>query len=187
MKLHWLTILPGIALCFAPAHAQTGIYGAFDSVRLTATNVDGPSQTQTTNWYNGGEVGIYHNFFHMGPIALGADVRGDRMSGSQQKYHSALFGLRLAAKPPALPIRPYMQASIGVGGPTHSGLNGAGSIYSDKFQYLVAGGLDYTLVPHLDFRVLEIGYGKMSGISSGGTVPDTSLLNISSGLVLRFR
>jgi hypothetical protein len=66
-------------------------------------------------------------------------------------------------------------------------LYGVGTIYSDKFQYLVAGGLDYTLVPHVDFRVVEVGYGRMSGVSSGGSAPTATLVSVSTGLVVRFR
>ncbi|MGA7833303.1 MAG: hypothetical protein WCA21_20300 [Terracidiphilus sp.] len=184
MKLRWLTILLALAPFSASAHAQIGVYGAFNSVRLTASIVG--SSAQTTAWYSGAGAGVYYNFVKMGPIALGADLRGNLLSGNQQKYRSALFGLRLAAKPPVLPIRPYVQASIGAGGASHSGLNGVGTIYSDKFQYLVAGGVEYTVVPHVDFRVVEVGYGRMTGISSGGTAPVATLFSISSGLVLRF-
>jgi hypothetical protein len=185
MKLRWLSVLLGIAIYSASAHAQIGVYGTFDSVRLTASSVG--STAQTTTWYNGAGAGIYYNFLHMGPIALGADLRGNLLTGSQQKYRSALFGLRLAAKPPLLPVRPYVQASIGTGGASHSGLNGVGTIYSDKFQYLVAGGVDYTLVPHVDFRLVEVGYGRMTGISSGSPAPTSTLVSISTGLVVRFR
>jgi hypothetical protein len=185
MKLRWLTVLLALAISSIAAHAQIGVYGTFNSVRLTASSIG--SSVQTTAWYGGAGAGIYYNFLHMGPIALGADLRGDLLTGNQQKYRSALFGLRLAANPPLLPIRPYVQASVGAGGASHSGLNGVGTIYSEKFQYLVAGGVDYTLVPHVDFRVVEVGYGRMTGISSGGTVPTSTLVSVSTGLVVRFR
>jgi hypothetical protein len=185
MKLRWLTVLLALAINTAYAHAQIGIYGAFNTVRLNASSVS--ISAQTAAWYTGAEAGVYYNFLHMGPVALGADLRGDLLTGNQQKYRSALFGLRLAANPPLLPIRPYVQASIGAGGASHSGLNGAGTIYSEKFQYLVAGGVDYTLVPHVDFRVVEVGYGRMTGISSGGTAPTSTLVSVSTGLVVRFR
>jgi hypothetical protein len=186
MKLRWLTILLALATFSASAHAQIGIYGAFNTVHLNNATSVGIS-TPTAAWYTGAEAGVYYDFLHMGPIALGADLRGNLLSGNQQKYRSALFGLRLAANPPVLPIRPYVQASIGVGGASHSGLYGVGTIYSDKFQYLVAGGLDYTLVPHVDFRVVEVGYGRMSGVSSGGSAPTATLVSVSTGLVVRFR
>ena len=184
MKLRWLTILIGIVISLAPAQAQVGIYGNFNSTRVNATN---SANTQTTNWYNGVGAGVYYDFFHMGPLALGADLRGSRLSGNQQNYHDGLFGLRLAANPPVLPIRPYVQASIGAGGASHSGLHGSGKIYSNKFQYQVLAGVDYTLIPHLDLRLAELGYGRMTGVSDGITNPDSTLFSISSGLVVRFR
>lgn len=185
MKLRWLTILFALMIDSTCAHAQIGVYGTFNSVDLTATSVG--ISTQTTNWYTGVGAGVYYNFLPMGPIALGADLRGNLLTGNPQKYRSALFGLRLAVNPPLLPVRPYVQASIGAGGASHSGLNGVGTIYSNKFQYLVAGGLDYTLVPHLDFRVVEVGYGRMTGISSAGTAPASTFFSVSTGLVVRFR
>lgn len=184
MRSRWLTLLLGVAGCAAAANAQVGIYAKFDTARVTASSAG--SSAQTSVWFKGPSVGIYYDFLHLGPIALGADVRGNRLSGNQQNYRSALFGLRLALKPPAISIKPYVQASVGVGGPTHTGLNGVGSIYSNKFQYQILGGIDTTLIPHLDFRAVEFGYARMSGISSGSPAPVATVLTISTGFVLRF-
>jgi hypothetical protein len=181
MKQSWLIVLLGIAIA-APAHAQIGVYGKLDAVRLNAAS---PGVAASTTWYYGPGAGIYDDFLHLGPISLGADLRGDYLWGNEQQYRSALFGLRLAAKPPILPIKPYVQGSVGVGGASHGGLNGSGSIFSNKFQYQVLGGLDYTFFPHLDLRLVEVGYGRMSGISSSGVAPEATLFTLSAGLAIR--
>jgi len=181
MKQPWLFPLLAIAIS-ASAHAQIGIYGKFDATQLNTSN---GSAFEIPGWYSGGGAGIYDDFLHLGPIDLGADLRGDLLAGNGQKYRSALAGLRLALKAPILPIRAYVQGSAGVGVPSHSGLAGSGAIYDNKFEYQVLGGVDYAIFPHLDWRVAEVGYGRLTGISDGGVTPASSLFTISSGLVVR--
>jgi hypothetical protein len=181
MKLRWLTILLVLSISFATSNAQVAIYGKFEAVRFAGSNT-----TPASTWYYGPGAGIYDDFLHLGPVAFGADLRGNLLSGSQQKFRSALFGLRLSAKPPILPLRPYIQGSVGVGGPTHSGLDGIKTIYSNKFQYQIVGGLDYTLVPHLEFRAVELSYGRMSGVSGTASAPVATLFTVGTGLVFRF-
>ena len=182
MKLRALALLLGVVVSSTSAIAQVGIYGKFDATRLsTGTTND----FETPGWYDGGGAGVYYDFIHLGPIGFGADLRGNLLTGNQQKFRSALFGLRLAIKPPILPIRPYVQGSAGIGGGTHGGLANAGSIYSNKFEYQVLGGLDYAFFPHLDWRVAEFGYGRVTGISSGASASPVNLFTVSSGIVLR--
>jgi hypothetical protein len=181
VKHPWLIAIVTLAAA-ASAPAQIGIYGSFDGTHLTNSS---SSTFETPGWYYGGGLGIYDDFAHFGPVGLGADLRGNLLSGNGQKYRSGLIGLRLAVKPPLLPIRPYVQGSIGVGGPTHSGLQGSGTIYDNKSQYQVVGGVDFTFLPHLDWRVAEFGYGRLTGISSGGVAPASNLFLIGTGLVVR--
>lgn len=180
MRLRSLIALLGLASASFAAHAQVGIYGNFSAIHFTDNN------QHTTTWFYGPGVGVYYNFLHAGPIALGADVRGNYLVGDQQKYRSALVGLRLAVNPPLLPIRPYVQGSIGGGGARYNSTAiVTNPTFSTKFQYQVAGGLDLTIFPHIDFRIAEVAYGKMSGVSGGSTAPSASLVTISSGIVFR--
>jgi hypothetical protein len=183
LKILWLALLLYIATTASSANAQLGIYGKFDTTHVSA----GDPNYESTAWYFGPGAGIYYDFLRVGPISLGADLRGDLLWGNHQKYRSALFGIRLAAKAPLLPIRPYVQGSAGAGGASHTGFNGSGTFYSNKFQYQVLGGMDYTIIPHIDLRLVEAGFGRMSGIGSGpGPAPASTLFVVSSGLVLRF-
>jgi hypothetical protein len=111
------------------------------------------------------------------------------MWGSQLDYRSGLGGARLILKPPVLPFRVYVQGSAGVGATKASGNTGnLPNNYVYKFQYNVFGGTDFTLLPRLDWRVVEVGYGRLSGISNGNsgvTAPSTGVFTLSSGIVLR--
>jgi hypothetical protein len=183
MRLRSIVLLLGLFFSCSIAPAQIGAYGSFVSTHLSAT----ANNFQAPAWYYGGGVGIYNDFLRFGPAEFGIDLRGDLLTGSQQRYRSELFGVRLAVNTPGLRLRPYLQGSIGVGGASHTGLNGIGTIYSDKFQYHVFGGLDSAALPHLEWRIAEVGYGKMNGISSAPPTPIDSILTLSSGLVFRFR
>jgi hypothetical protein len=177
MTRHRLALLFALALTTVAAHAQVGIYGKFDATRLTASPT-----VSSSNWFYGPGAGLYYDALHLGPISLGADLRGDILSGSNQDYRSGLFGLRLAVKPPVLPIKPYIQASVGVGATKPTGASSIPLHYTTKFQYQIAGGLDFTIFPHVDFRAVELGYARMTGISTG---TPASLFTVSTGLVLR--
>lgn len=85
-----------------------------------------------------------------------------------------LGGFRVAAKPPILPIKPYLQISAGAGKLDAGSLKG-----SYHLGYEVNGGVDLTFFPHLDWRVAEVGGGSFQGQPG-------SDLHIATGLVLRF-
>lgn len=182
MRPRGLALFLGVVVSCASAMAQLGIYGKFDATRLSTGSAN---SSETPGWYDGGSLGVYYDFIHLGPIGFGADVRGNLLTGNQQKFRSALFGLRLVIKPPILPIRPYIQGSAGIGGGTHGNLSNAGSIYSNKLEYQVLGGLDYTLFPHLDWRVAEAGWGRITGISSGSSAAPDNVFTLGTGIVLR--
>ncbi len=114
MKLRCVIALLFLLSPFA-LHAQFAIYGNLDATH------DSFSNSSTKVWLVGPNVGAYYNFVHAGPLAAGVDVRGNLLFGDQYKYRSALVGIRLAVKPPILPIRPYAQFSVGVGGARYTG------------------------------------------------------------------
>jgi hypothetical protein len=181
MNLSRLTLLLAVAILTTSSHAQVGIYGKFDATHFSVPT----NNFESTATFYGPGAGVYYDFLHLGPASLGADVRGNFLFGGGQKYRSVLAGLRLGVKVPSTSIKPYVQGSVGVGGPTHGGLGGSGSIYTNKFEYQVLGGVDITILPHVDWRA-ELGYGRVSGISSGAPAPAPSLLVAGTGFVVRF-
>jgi hypothetical protein len=62
----------------------------------------------------------------------------------------------------------------------------ASNASSTNLEYRIAGGLDYTLLPHLDWRVVEVGRGSLVDYSFGsGQNQTVSLYTFSTGLVFR--
>jgi len=163
------------AITAGSAKAQFGIYGEFNATH----------DPSVPAWYKGFTGGAYGNFLHAGPVRLGLDLRGTYATGDQYGYRNFLIGPRFEVKPPMLPIRPYIQASVGVGGNEYNGTSRLQTHYSDKLQYGFIGGLDYVLIPHVDVRIAEIGYLRMSGISSGPPASPINLVSAGAGIVLR--
>lgn len=162
------------------AQAQLGIYGKLEMNRLQANG------TSSSTIFYGPAAGAYFDFLPLGPIAIGADLRGSYAWGDQFDYRSALAGLRLVVRPPLLAIRPYVQGSAGIAGTrASSGNSGYSMNFTNKAAWEVLGGLDVTIFPHIDLRLPEIGYGRITGISGGSTATPTNTFELSTGVVLR--
>jgi hypothetical protein len=150
------------------AYPQTGIY-----VEFGASKVDAPSN----DWVYGPTFGVYHDFYSVPVVHLGADLRGSVLGISQTTtLTSGLIGPRVSVHPHVLPFMPYLEGLAGIG---HYDF-GAGQGSSTQFEYQFLAGIDYTLVPRLDWRVVEFSYGGLS-VFNGNLHPKT----ISTGLVLR--
>jgi len=190
MKLHWLMVSALLAAlvipCFPVRAQQTGIYAALSGDRRHVTDyLNSPSggDNTKTNWPFGPTIGFYNDFSHAGPIYLGSDARLEFARGSYSS-NALLFGLRLAAKPVAVPLKPYIQASLGLVHFNQTDLNAA----STNIEYRIAGGVDFTLLPHVDWRVIEVGSGSILDYNIGsGTAQGDSLTTYSTGIVFRVR
>lgn len=162
IRLLALGLLSGV-LFSAAAQAQTAIYGTFSGTKL---NTDGG------DWLYGGTIGVYKD--HGRTFHYGLDGRGVFTGKDDTHLYSGLVGPRLAVS--VYPVKPYVEALIGVG---HAEF----SHNSDtKFEYQMLGGVDYTLAPHVDWRVIEFSYGGFSDLN-----PSFNPKTISTGLVLRLR
>jgi hypothetical protein len=62
-------------------------------------------------------------------------------------------------------------------------LNLAGGSPSNgvRFEYQVLGGLDFTVLPRIDWRVAEYSYGGLSSVNNDNFHPRS----LSTGIVLR--
>ena len=190
MKLSWISGLGAVAMVLgaSAAQAQLAVYGKFDLLHNSQNeNSNGiVNEVQTTFFYGGG-VGVYDDFYHFGPVRLGVDVRGDLLTGSSFDYRDVLGGVRLAVKLPVLPFRPYVQGSVGTGGTKYTGGGTAvTTAYSNKFTYVVFGGSDTGILPHVDFRAIEVGVGQQTSASDPGGAAKPVLVFVSTGLVVRF-
>jgi hypothetical protein len=163
-----------------PSNVETGV------VYTPATGY----QNQYTNfWTSGIGGGVTVNFLPLHIVNLGLDLRGSTRPGTVGA-DTGMVGIKLGVHPPVIRIKPYIQASAGYVATRTvnvSNINpspgGNSTTFTNKYAaYEILGGIDYPLVHFIDFRVIEIGGGKV--ILNGTSNP--SLLTINTGLVLHF-
>jgi hypothetical protein len=164
------TLLTALSLAFVPAlpaAAQLGLSGDFTVSRLS--HPVGTVSSPTTLY--GETVSVYYQrgvFF-----AYGGDVRASFLGGSGISLNSGAIGPRVALKPHAIPLQIYGEALGGFN--SYTGGPSANSTTQAEYQLLVGG--DYTIFPHIDWRVVEYTYTAGSG--------DLSAHSLSTGIVLR--
>jgi hypothetical protein len=171
MKLSRLLAL--FLFLFAPLclHAQLGLYGAF-----TAQNLGGPND----NGYDlyGGTFGGYLASGRLAILSVGIDLRGSFARNNGASFGTGSIGPRIGLNTHILPIHPYVEGTIGLG---HLDIAGGSLGSATKFEYQVLGGLDFTILPRIDWRVAEYSYGALSTINNYNYRPKS----LSTGLVLR--
>jgi len=190
------------------AHAQLGVYGTVTVKRLTGqqssplapANADPADCTglfapncEVNNSVDpiGGGGGVYYDFKTFGPIRLGADLRGTITNSNQgaethfrgqgTRIGSVLGGVRVSFHTPIKIIKPYIQGSVGLGRSDYGLSSTPPVVVHNNLQYEGFAGVDLKLLPIMDFRVVELGYGALN---SFGTASHTYPIGtISSGVV----
>lgn len=154
------------------AHAQTALYGQFSASHFnTLPNV-------SNEWGYGGGFGLYSDFYKVPFARVGGDIRVQfTRPASNTTLTSTLLGPRISIHPKVVPLNPYAEFLFGAGHFSYG--NNAPS--TTQFDWRAIGGLDKTLLPHLDWRVIEVSYGQLNTYS-GRLRPIT----LSTGIVLRF-
>lgn len=153
------------------ATAQVGIYGEFSATKLNVPN---------TSWIYGPTFGAYLDKGHFWVFRSGVDARGAILGSGSTTLDSGLVGPRVAVRLHPLPMQPYVEALIGAGHADYG--QGEAYVSATKFQYQFLGGLDLTILPRIDWRLVEFSYGGLSGLGSSFN-PKT----ISTGIVIRLR
>ena len=169
MRLRFVLFIAAFLL-LAPSrfmYAQTGIY-----VQFTGQS----NNLSSTGWFVGPTFGFYQDRRSFGPVHLGYDFRGAILTHSSQQYDSGLGGARLSLVPHVLPFKVYAEGLGGVGF-----INAGNNNNSTHFQYQVNGGVEYTVLPRIDWRVVEVAYNGFSGNTGSNPV------GFSSGIVVRLR
>ena len=165
------------ALSTVPAFAQIGVYGEF-----SAANFNLPHE----GWEYGTTFGIFDDRWGVPFFRVGIDGRASVVRSGDVHTASGLVGPRLVFKPHVLPFMPYVEALGGVGHVSfdqgYVASDGNVTAFSDqtKFQYGFIGGIDWTIIPRIDWRVAEFSYGGLSGFN-GSFNPKT----LSTGIVFR--
>jgi len=175
MRLHSIgVVVAGVILsCVPNARAQVAMYG-----EATGANLQVKSAPHTY----GGTFGIYDQK-PVGMFALGLDVRvGLTKRGGTGPFTDAAldmgqFGARVAVTPWKLPLKPYAEALVG---PAYW-RGGLSVTRNDGGHFLMqaVAGLDYAILPQVQWRVAEFSYGRMGGVPNFVS-PET----LSSGIVL---
>jgi hypothetical protein len=164
------------------AHAQVGVYGMFTVDRLSNIVSSPLPLNSTASVFArkdtvdplGGTGGVYYDFMKLGPVKLGADLRGSILSTKRGAYinfngpgariYSVLGGVRASFHTPVKSLKPYIQGSVGLGrsdyGLSNTTSTGQVVLYNN-FEYEGLAGLDIKLLPILDWRVAEFGYGGL--------------------------
>jgi hypothetical protein len=149
------------------AHAQIGVYGQFSASDFNVDNL---------GWQYGTTFGIYDTPWHVPFFALGLDGRGTVLGSGSTKITSGMAGPRLTFKPHVLPIMPYVEAVVGAGHVQYT--QGFATTNATKLEYQFLGGADWTILPHIDWRIVEFSYGGFSG-------PTLNPQTVSTGIVIR--
>ena len=121
---------------------------------------------------------MYYDFLQLGPVKLGADVRGSilttkrgayvNFNGGGARIYSALGGVRARV---SYAYEAAEAVSSVVGGPwaqrlriclrQRSNDTAPVVLIYNNFQYEGLAGLDIKLLPIMDWRVVEFGYGGL--------------------------
>jgi hypothetical protein len=168
MKRYSLLLL-AVFLLLAPAalHAQIAVYG----------EVGGAPEAKGlgTDFQYGPIVGIYKSSsYGLHTVSAGLDLRGSFMNRNGFHYYTGAIGPRIAFNPHVLPLHPYVEGLVGIA----SYNSGKGTSTSTHFNYQVVGGLDATILPRIDWRVVDIAYSAVPG-------QDIHATTLATGLVVR--
>jgi hypothetical protein len=177
----------------APSQLHIGLYLNPIGTRISNSTADTGTFAylgtgEKSQYFYGISLGGYVDPFHPGKVDVGIDVRDTIQHGNNASLNSFLVGVRVTGKPFAMPLRPYLQGSIGAG----TSRPPTSIIHVTKAEYVGLAGLDYTVGRHVDIRVLELSYGSLITAGSGtiggsAVIPASTLFGFSSGLVFRIR
>ena len=162
-----------VAAGISTANAQTALYGQFSASRFNNNAVP-----IVNEWGYGGGFGLYSDFVKVPFGRVGADIRFQfTRPASNTTLFSTLVGPRLEVHPHIISLNPYAEFLFGAGHFTY----GNNSPSTTQFDWRALGGVEKTVLPHVDWRMIEVSYGQLNTYS-GRLRPVT----FSTGVVLRF-
>ena len=165
-----LALILGCLIFFSlAASAQTGIYAEFSTSDFNASGVDrqyGPT------------FGLYHNLWRPPFLGIGFDLRATLLGSGDTKAYMGFVGPRLQVRPRVIPLMPYVEGLVGVGD-VHVG-SGGNFFSKTAFAFEGVVGVDWTILPRLDWRVVELSSGGFSSLNAS-----ISPRILSTGVVLR--
>lgn len=165
-----------VFLSASAAHAQfVSVYGLVSGVK--SSNVQTSSGGGWGSHYGGGAT---FNFLNLPVVKLGLDARGGVGRGTT-KTDTAELSLRLGVRPPVINLKPFVQVGVGYA---------AATVPNGTTKYVTVGGhagVDRSLIPFLDWRIVDVGYSHGYNQDSGsGNKPGANFFSIGTGLVAHF-
>jgi len=203
MKLRYLATVVFLVMTTVAAHAQSdstqsdnkvGLYFNPLATRVSNSVQDsGPfnyfSAGSTSQVMYGFDLGGYYEFLHSGKLDAGLDLRDSDMHTNNALLKNFLLGAHVSGHPFTRPFKPYLLATVGYG----TTKSPQSTVHITKPYFGIFAGVDYTLQRHVDYRVVEIGYGSLvtsssATIGGGGNIaiPSSRLISFSTGFVFRF-
>jgi hypothetical protein len=147
------------------------------------------SAGSTSQVMYGFDLGGYYEFLHSGKLDAGLDLRDSDMHTNNALLKNFLLGAHVSGHPFTRPFKPYLLATVGYG----TTKSPQSTVHITKPYFGIFAGVDYTLQRHVDYRVVEIGYGSLvtsssATIGGGGNIaiPSSRLISFSTGFVFRF-
>jgi hypothetical protein len=193
MRLRY--VLPALVLAAMAASAQAQIGAYVNPVfnRIDNSTPDtGPfaflGDGVTSRTFGGLDFGGYYNITQGAGAKLGVDLRDTIVHANNASLNTFAVAARIEAPPLMHGLRPYAQLSVGAARSKAP----QSSVHTTRGAFGGFVGLDLPLNPHVDFRIVELGYGGVTTTNSyiyGGATPigSSTQISVSSGLVFRFR
>ncbi|MEO6924674.1 MAG: outer membrane beta-barrel protein [Acidobacteriaceae bacterium] len=188
-KCGWLVAAVAAMLLPVVAQAQGGVYAEGQRTSITGKTVGGNSQAGPSGSSTGigATFGGFYDFYHLGPIGVGADARfafshdgSDSLYGNELNYGGA--NVRFSGVLPRFPVRPYVQAGV-IQASTNYAFHNA---MRGGLGYGYQAGADVDFAPHVAVRV-EYAGGHLNSLRSRSATGDSlSFTSIQAGLVMWF-
>ncbi|HXS14156.1 MAG TPA: outer membrane beta-barrel protein [Acidobacteriaceae bacterium] len=192
MRLRYVLAAVVLAAVAASASAQVGVYVNPVFTRISNSTPDtGPfaflGEGATSRILGGVDLGGYYNITHGPGMKFGVDVRDTTVHSNNASLNVFSLGGRLEGAPLAGGIRPYAQIAAGLA----TSKAQQTQVHTNRGMFGIFAGIDYPLNRHVDFRIVELGYGSVTTQNSfikGGPTPigASRMIHVSSGLVFRF-
>jgi hypothetical protein len=147
------------------AKGQLGLYGGFSAANTNIPN---------SKWLYGTTFGGYYNAYHVPLVNVGLDARVSILDGSNTV--NGLVGPRVEVHIPFL--KPYLEGLIGAS--NISGGQGVTAFSQTAFSYGFTAGADLTILPRIDWRVVDYSYVRTPSVVTG-----TNQDILTTGIVLR--
>ncbi|HEV2464154.1 MAG TPA: hypothetical protein VGT04_10135 [Acidobacteriaceae bacterium] len=161
-----LACMVGFAL---PGRAQTGVYAMFSASDF---------QTPNVSRQYGPTFGVYHDMWSLPVVHAGVDLRATLLGSGSTKAYTGMIGPKLQLHPHVLPLMPYVEGLVGAGDVQVG--EGVAVIDKTAIAYEGVAGVDWTILPRIDWRVVEFAAGGFSSLNAS-----VSPRTLSTGLVVR--